>query len=155
MEETRRPPTSPALLLMMLGRQLRDRTEAELRRQGLAMRHFSALGHLAHQPGLSYSELARRDGITTQSMQSTLRQLQEMGAVERLTAPGRGRTADLKVTVSGHELLDRCRAVLDDVDKELRDALGAKAADQLAALILRSLEASAAISGTWAPPDAN
>jgi hypothetical protein len=57
--------------------------------------------------------------------------------------------------VSGHELLDRCRAVLDDVDKELRDALGAKAADQLAALILRSLDASAAVSGKWSPPDAN
>ena len=52
------------------------------------MRHFSALGHLAHQPGLSYSELARRDGITTQSMQSTLLQLQEMGAVERLYRSG-------------------------------------------------------------------
>ena len=79
-EETGRPPISPALLLMMLGRQLRERIESALRAEGLSLRHFSALGHLAHQPGLSYSELARRDGITTQSMQSTLLQLQEMGA---------------------------------------------------------------------------
>ena len=139
MEETGQPPISPALLLMMLGRQLRERTEAELRRQGLSMRHFSALGHLAHQPGLSYSELARRDGITTQSMQSTLRQLQEMGAVERLTAPGRGRTADLKVTASGQELLDRCRAVLKDIDKELHDAVGADEVEQLSATVVRAL----------------
>ena len=75
---------SPALLLMMLGRQVREKTDAELRNQGLSLRHLSALGHLAHQPGLSYSELARRDGITAQSMQSTLLQLQEIGAVERL-----------------------------------------------------------------------
>jgi DNA-binding MarR family transcriptional regulator len=141
MEETGPPPISPALLLMMLGRQLRDRTEAELRRQGLSMRHFSALGHLAHQPGLSYSELARRDGITTQSMQSTLLQLQEMGAVERLTAPGRGRAADLQVTEAGHELLDRCRAVLNEVDARLRDAIGADQADQLTKVTLEALTA--------------
>jgi DNA-binding MarR family transcriptional regulator len=141
MEETGQPPISPALLLMMLGRQLRDRTEAELRRQGLSMRHFSALGHLAHQPGLSYSELARRDGITTQSMQSTLLQLQEMGAVERLTAPGRGRAADLQVTEAGHELLDRCRAVLNEVDARLREAIGADQADQLTKVTLEALTA--------------
>lgn len=139
MEDTGAPPISPALLLMMLGRQLRDRTEAELRRQGLSMRHFSALGHLAHHPGLSYSELARRDGITTQSMQSTLRQLEEIDAVERLTAPGRGRTADLKVTASGQELLNRCRAVLTDIDKDLRDAIGADQVGQLATTTLRAL----------------
>ena len=144
MEETGQPPISPALLLMMLGGQLRQRTEAELRRQGLSMRHFSALGHLAHQPGLSYSELARRDGITAQSMQSTLLQLQDIGAVERLTAPGRGRSADLHVTAAGHALLNRCRAVLNGVDQNLREALGADNTSQLAALTLRSLDALAA-----------
>jgi DNA-binding MarR family transcriptional regulator len=141
MEEPGQPPISLAILLMMVGRQLRDQVDAELRRQGLTMRHFSALGHLAHQPGLSYSELARRDGITTQSMQSTLVQLQELGAVERLTAPGRGRTADLQVTESGHELLNRCRAVLNEVDERLRNTIGSAEADQLTKTILAALTA--------------
>jgi DNA-binding MarR family transcriptional regulator len=141
MEETGQPPISPALLLMMLGGRLRERTDAELRRQGLSLRHFSALGHLAHQPGLSYSELARRDGITTQSMQSTLLQLQEMGAVERRTAPGRGRTADLQVTEEGQELLNRCRAVLNAIDERLRDAVGADQVDRMADATLKALTA--------------
>ncbi|WP_433005366.1 MarR family winged helix-turn-helix transcriptional regulator [Kribbella sp. CA-294648] len=141
MEEPGQPPISLAILLMMIGRQLRDQVDVELRRQGLTMRHFSALGHLAHQPGLSYSELARRDGITTQSMQSTLLQLQEMGAVERLTAPGRGRTADLQVTESGHELLNRCRAVLAVVDERLRETIGSAEADQWTKTILATLTA--------------
>ena len=141
MEEPGQPPMSLAILLMMVGRQLRDQVDAELRRQGLSMRHFSALGHLAHQPGLSYSELARRDGITTQSMQSTLLQLQELGAVECLTAPGRGRTADLQVTESGHELLNRCRAVLNEVDERLRTTIGATEADQLIKTSLATLTA--------------
>jgi DNA-binding MarR family transcriptional regulator len=130
---------SPALLLMMLGRQLREQAEAELREQGLSMRHFSALGHLAHQPGLSYSELARRDGITTQSMQSTLRQLQELGAVELLTEPGRGRTADLQVTQAGQALLEKGRAVLRTADRRLLDAIGNENAEQLAELVLQTL----------------
>ncbi|MDX6259601.1 MAG: hypothetical protein QOH84_1289 [Kribbellaceae bacterium] len=126
---------------MMLGRQLRDQAEAALRDQGLSMRHFSALGHLAHQPGLSYSELARRDGITTQSMQSTLRQLQDLGAVELLTEPGRGRTADLQVTKSGQALLERGRAVLRAADQRLLDALGNENGELLAGFALQALTA--------------
>lgn len=130
---------SPALLLMMLGRQLREQAEIELREQGLSMRHFSALGHLAHQPGLSYSELARRDGITAQSMQSTLRQLQDVGAVELLTEPGRGRTADLQVTEAGQALLEKGRAVLRAADQHLLDALGNESTGHLADLVLQAL----------------
>jgi DNA-binding MarR family transcriptional regulator len=130
---------SPALLLIMLGRRLREEAEQELRARGLSMRHFSALGHLAHQPGMSYSELARRDGITTQSMQSTLRQLEELGAVERLTEPGRGRTADLQVTDHGQALLEQGREVLRAADQRLVDALGNENTEQLAELVLRTL----------------
>ncbi|MFI5707603.1 MarR family winged helix-turn-helix transcriptional regulator [Kribbella sp. NPDC051620] len=130
---------SPALLLMMLGRQLRDQAESDLRDHGLSMRHFSALGHLAHQPGLSYSELARRDGITAQSMQATLRQLQDLGAVELLTEPGRGRTADLQVTDAGQALLEKGRTVLRAADRRLMDAIGNESAEQLAQLVLQAL----------------
>lgn len=126
---------------MMLGRRLREQTEAELRAHGLTMRHFSALGHLAHQPGLSYSELARRDGITAQSMQSTLRQLQDLGAVERLTEPGRGRTADLQVTASGQKLLEHGRAALRAADQRLIDAIGNDGGEVLAGFALQALTA--------------
>ena len=128
-----------ALLLMMLGRRIRERAEIELRAEGLSMRQLSVLGHLAHQPGLSYSELARRDGITVQSMQSTLLQLEKAGAVERLTAPGRGRTADLQVTPDGHKLLDRGRKVLKAADQRLEKAIGPAATAEMGAAALKAL----------------
>jgi len=131
--------TNTALLLMMLGRRLREQAESALRVQGLSMRQLSVLGHLAHQPGLSYSELARRDGITVQSMQSTLLQLEKAGAVERLTAPGRGRTADLQVTESGLALLDRGREVLRAADKQLAKAIGPAATVEIGAAALKAL----------------
>jgi DNA-binding MarR family transcriptional regulator len=124
---------------MMLGRRLREQAEADLKAAGLTMRQFSALGHLAHQPGLSYSELARRDRITTQSMQATLLHLEQIGAVERLSAPGRGRTADLQVTETGQALLERGRAVLRAVDRQLIDALGKDQAGQLAGFTMQAL----------------
>nr|WP_240687084.1 MarR family transcriptional regulator [Amycolatopsis suaedae] len=114
----------PALLLIVLGRMLRERADAALRADGLSLRHVSALGHLAGRPGLSYSELARRAGVTVQSMQSTLAQLEERGAVERRTEPGRGRTAQLHVTDTGSRLLGRGRAVLAEADQRLLDAVG-------------------------------
>ncbi len=116
-----RPPeqVGPAFLLIALGRIVRDEVEAALRGHGLTLRHLSALGHLSRQPGLSYSELARRAGITVQSMQATLQHLEQLGAVERRTVPGRGRTAQLHVTAAGTELLGRGRSVIRDADQRL------------------------------------
>ena len=131
--------TNTALLLMMLGRRIREQAETALRAEGLSMRQLSVLGHLAHQPGLSYSELARRDGITVQSMQSTLLQLEKAGAVQRLTEPGRGRTADLQVTVEGRKLLDRGRRVLRAADQQLEKAIGAEASGQMATSAMKAL----------------
>ncbi|UIJ60890.1 MarR family winged helix-turn-helix transcriptional regulator [Amycolatopsis acidiphila] len=139
---TQPPATSPAMLLVLLGRRLRERMDAELREQGLSLRHMSALGHLAGGPGLSYSELARRARITVQSMQSTLAQLEAMGAIERRTEPGRGRTAELHVTGTGAALLAKGREIVRATDEQLVSALG-EDEHALTTMLLRALSASA------------
>ncbi|GAA5168637.1 MarR family transcriptional regulator [Amycolatopsis dongchuanensis] len=133
------PASSPAMLLVLLGRRLRDRIDADLKRSGLSLRHLSALGHLAGQPGLSYSDLARRAGVTVQSMQSTLAQLEALGAIERRSEPGRGRTAELHVTATGAELLEKARETIRAADEAL---LGAVEEDEraLTMLLLRALK---------------
>jgi DNA-binding MarR family transcriptional regulator len=113
------PDVSPAFLLMNLGRLVRTDVETLLRRRGSSLRHLSALGHLSREPGISYSELARRAGITAQSMQATLRQLENLGLVERRTEAGRGRTAELYVTAAGHAMLEENRQAFTDVEKRL------------------------------------
>lgn len=112
---------STSFLLMMLGRRIRERAEAHLRSEGIALPHFSALGHLARDPGLSYSQLARRASVTPQSMQTTLRKLEELGAVDKSTESGRGRTAQLFVTDEGRRLLDHGRAAFAEMDDALVD----------------------------------
>lgn len=129
-------PASPAFLLIGLGRIVRDEVEAELRPHGLTLRHLSALGHLSRQQGLSYSELGRRAGVTAQSMQATLRQLEHVGAVERRTLAGRGRTAELHVTAAGAELLRRGLDLMRAADARVLDGVPADHRDALTALLL-------------------
>ena len=105
--------TNAAFLLIAVGRMTRERVDEGLVELGLALRHVSALGHLAREAGLSYSELARRAGITVQSMQATLHQLEQVNAIERRTLPGRGRRAQLQVTHSGRKLLAQAWVVMN------------------------------------------
>ncbi|BBG03777.1 MULTISPECIES: MarR family winged helix-turn-helix transcriptional regulator [Pseudonocardia] len=114
----RPPEPHAAFLVMALGRRIREATEKRLRARDLSMRHLAALGHLSRDPGCSYSELARRAGVTAQSMQATLVQLEKLQAVERRTPAGRGRRARLHVTVIGEELAAWGRSVLADLDDE-------------------------------------
>jgi DNA-binding MarR family transcriptional regulator len=131
------PAPSPALLLVTLGRRVRTGIERDLAASGLTLRHLSALGHLGRQPGLSYSELARRAGITAQSMQATLRQLEALGAVERRTPPGRGRTAELHLTDAGRRLRTAGLETVAAADRQLLATLPEQDATALGELLLR------------------
>jgi DNA-binding MarR family transcriptional regulator len=126
MSESDRPPPpampplagSTSFLLIAAGRTAQRRLDRALGRRGLALRHVGALGHLARQPDLSYSDLARRAGITAQSMRATVRHLEELGAVRR-TLPGHGHAARLEVTPHGHELLEWAGEQAQTVDADV------------------------------------
>lgn len=126
---------SPAFFLMALGRRVRSDVEETLRGSGLTLRHVSALGHLAHQPGLSYSELARRAGVSAQSMQATLGQLEQRRAVEKRTPGGRGRTAQLHLTTTGEALLVQGRDAISSADGQLLGCLTGEQREQLTHLL--------------------
>ncbi|MFF1818067.1 MarR family winged helix-turn-helix transcriptional regulator [Kribbella sp. NPDC058245] len=113
-------PTSGSVALMMVaaGRALSRRVEDVLAPLGLTLRHYGALAHLSRRPDLSYSDLARRAGITTQSMHATVRALEEVGAVTR-TLPGHGHAARLEVTEQGRQLLAKAGAAAERLDLEL------------------------------------
>lgn len=131
------PVPGPAVLIMTLGRRLRGDVERDIARSGLTLRHLSALGHLGRDPGRSYSELARRAGITVQSMQATLRQLEKLGAVERYTPAGRGRTAELHLTALGRGLRAEGMTTIVAVDRRLLAELPEHESSRLTELLMR------------------
>lgn len=109
---------STALLVVAAGRMLSRRVEDELATLGLTLRHYGALAHLSHHPDLSYSDLARRAGITAQSMHATVRALEQRGAVAR-TLPGHGHAARLEITEDGRRLLAEAGEAAARLDREL------------------------------------
>jgi DNA-binding MarR family transcriptional regulator len=133
-----RPPRpSASFFLISLGRRARERVDARLQEHGLAYHHLSALGHLQRRPGLSYSELARRAGVTTQSMQTTVAHLEALGLVDRGEATSQGRRAELHVTEPGARALTAAEAAVRAVDDELLDALSPAERDRFERTLLR------------------
>ena len=122
--------SSVVLMLVGAGRFLQRRVDDELAALGLTLRHLSALGHLSHRPDLSYSDLARRARITTQSMHATVRSLEERGAVQRVLAgtatPPAWRSPTRAAACSravGEVAARLDRELLADLDDDQRDLL--------------------------------
>jgi len=123
---------STTMMLIAAGRLAQRRFETALAEQRLTLRHIGAIGHLAHSPDLSYSDLARRARVTPQSMHATIGQLVELGAV---VIEPRGRATHLQLTARGRELLafaadaaaacDDSFDIDDDVVRNLRIGLEA------------------------------
>ncbi|MEV6171685.1 MarR family transcriptional regulator [Streptomyces sp. NPDC051954] len=108
---------STVMLVIAAGRRLQERLEARLADIGLSMRLFGALGHISRNADLSYSDLARRAGVTSQSMRATVLMLEELGAVER-DLQGQGHRARLELTEHGRSLLSEARNIVSDLDTE-------------------------------------
>lgn len=102
------------MLLIAAGRAAQRRLDIQLAEDGMTLRHVGALGHLAHTDGLSYSDLARRARVTPQSMQATMTQLAERGAI---TIETRGRAAYPQLTELGHQLLANAATIAADLDE--------------------------------------
>jgi DNA-binding MarR family transcriptional regulator len=83
---------------------------------------------------MSYSDLARRSHVTSQSMNATVRALEELGAVQR-TLPGQGYAARLEVTARGRELLQLASAAATRLDDSLAQNLPAAEWDTLKKLL--------------------
>lgn len=141
---TQPPAMTPnvAVLLTVAARRIREDLEAVLEREGLSLRYLSTLGHLHREPGSSYSELARRAGITAQSMHATLNELEKRGAVSKATASGRGRVSKHELTAAGRDLLSRGLLHAATVDDALLSMLTLQDRTDLARLLLLLLPTS-------------
>lgn len=122
---------STAFAIIGFGRLLRRRLEAALSDEDVTLRHLGALGHLRSGEGVSISELARRAGVTVQSMHATIDTLVARGAIDTGGAAGRGRAANLSVTAEGQRLLAVAGAAAADLDRSALATLPDSAADAI------------------------
>ena len=116
------PRFSPVIALLAVSAVWEAQLSAALKDLGISTRKFGLLGHISAEPGISFSELARRSHITVQSAHTAVRMLVDEGLVEDATSHA-GAASDLNVTAKGAGVLAEAQARLSGLDRSLADQL--------------------------------
>ena len=117
-----RPPFSPVISLLTVSAIWDARLGGALKSVGLTTRKFGLLAHIGAEPGISFSELARRSQITVQTAHTAVRALAAAGMVSDATAHA-GAASDLRVTKKGQQALDSADALVASLDVAFTAAL--------------------------------
>jgi DNA-binding MarR family transcriptional regulator len=107
---------------------------------GFALSHITVTRNLDVE-GTRATELARRAGITKQSMGELIRQLENSGIVARRPDPTDRRSRIVYFTPAGMAWLHAFRDALGQAETEMRAALGARGLDALKRALTRYDEA--------------
>lgn len=121
------PRFSPVIALLAVSASWEGQLAAVLKDLGITTRKFGLLGHISADPGISFSELARRSHITVQSAHTAVRSLVDDGLVADATAHA-GSASDLRVTPKGQRVLREARRRLAELDGDLAHTFPAVAA---------------------------
>lgn len=116
------PRFSPVIALLAVSAMWEGQLAVILKDLGLSTRKFGLLGHIYAEPGISFSELARRSHITVQSAHTAVRTLVDDGLVEDATSHA-GAASDLRVTPKGDRVLQDARDRLFALDDTLSERL--------------------------------
>jgi DNA-binding MarR family transcriptional regulator len=116
------PDAQLGYVLVRCAEQMARAWHEALREHGVNPRQFSMLASLAHDPGISQAELARRVMVTPQSMSESLARLIAAGLIGRGSVE-RGRPAELALTPAGRKVLTRAYPVVSAHQSEAFAAL--------------------------------
>ena len=135
------PEGVPAYTLARAGAAMNAAFARRLATVGLRPHTFSVLVHLAREPALTSAELARRLGMTPQSMSALLHGLADAGWVERPSGARRGQRIDVRLTAAGRQALAAAGPVLAELGRPESMGLTAEEAGTLHTLLERVLAA--------------
>lgn len=85
---------------------------------------YTILSLLASRPDQSSAGLARKAGVTPQSMSETVTQLERKGLISRAENPEHRRILHISLTDAGNDLLTQCEARVDALEARLLEGLG-------------------------------
>ncbi len=116
-----------------LDRALRRQLDERIGEHGLTTLQYTTLSVLRARSGLSNARLARRALMTPQSMSEVLARLEVRGLIRREPDPDHGRILRVELTAAGHEALEACDRVVDDIEATMLGPLGEGDREQFAA----------------------
>ncbi len=108
-------------LVRELSRDYDDRISAGLLARGhpgVRSAHSAVLAHLG-TGAVRVTDLAERGRVTQQAMGKILRELERMGYVSRAVDATDKRAREIRLTRRGRQLVDDCRAVVAEVQRDL------------------------------------
>jgi DNA-binding MarR family transcriptional regulator len=98
---------------------VRSGLESCLQPLAVTPRQYVTLSLLRDKQGQSSADLARKAGITPQSMSETMTFLASNGMIERSENPAHRRILMTRLTEPGKALLAQCEAAVDVMEKKL------------------------------------
>ncbi|MET7451911.1 MarR family transcriptional regulator [Streptomyces sp. NPDC005574] len=116
------------------------RLERALRAEELTLAQHNALQQVTWTPGVSAAEIARRSGITAQSMGAAVNQLVERGLLRREAHPTSRRSMRLFATSEGHAAAAHSMSIAGRVEGETTSPLSPDDKDTLHRLLHRLVE---------------
>jgi DNA-binding MarR family transcriptional regulator len=131
------PSTRTGYMAWQFGQAMVQQLERALRPLNLNLAQLRCLVQVALTPGISSAEVARRSGLTAQSMGAAVNGLVSRGLVERGPHPTNRRVLELRVTDPGRTLAERAQQVVDDLELEMFAVLSAEEQGTLKTLLQR------------------
>jgi DNA-binding MarR family transcriptional regulator len=111
--------------------------ELALRELGLSPGQLSVLVVIAHNPGLTQSEICAALGILRANFTPLLHELEARGLAIREVLPADRRSNTLRLTPLGRDMLARALALHERLEKRITACLGASGRAQLLDLLAR------------------
>lgn len=136
------PSTRTGYLAWQFGQATAQRLERALRPLDLNLAQLRSLVQVALTPGISSAEIARRSGLTAQSMGAAVNALVSRGLIERGPHPTNRRVLELRATDAGRALAAHAQRVVDDVQREMFEVLSTEEQHTVHALLQRLVEHS-------------
>jgi DNA-binding MarR family transcriptional regulator len=136
-----------SLAALFVGYALNDEVQSRLRAagfDGLRFAHGFLIQHLV-EAGRPVGELAQLMGVTQQAVSKTVRELEELGYLERRAADGDARVRVVTLTRRGRSALETARTQRREVVEELRAELGEQRLDAATTLLRDVLRAQRAL----------
>jgi DNA-binding MarR family transcriptional regulator len=131
------PSTRTSYLAWQFAQAVALRLERALRPLDLSLAQHNALVQVELTPGISSAAVARRAGMTAQSMGTAVNGLIERGLLERRAHPTSRRVMQLHPTGAGTALVQLSQAAIEESNANLFEALSEEDEAVLAGLLRR------------------
>jgi len=119
---------------------MRRELEAALRRSGMTITQWRALGVILHKPGATHSDLMRQMEIEAPSVTSLVNGMERNGWVKRTRSTADARVKRLSLTASGRRMIEAAGEAMGPIEDRMTATLSAGEVATLKRLLRTMIE---------------